>query len=233
VTLPPHQQAQIQSCLLKGDPMGAVRLLRDWTGWDTERAKIYVYDELRKLQPLDAPPVRPPRRRPPPNYDSGILAKIDLIEASLLEELKAAGKHIERLLAGDNYVAAFESKGAVLPDEKLPLLEVVHVCFPEVDLVAEEFKPVTADEMMRTVNECLQYEGDLGSGPQFTPQRRRQLASAIPQYWDCVWRIVQRDSTILACSADIFGHPVFWNYAYVLHSPIDQRCLIVAGLSSD
>jgi len=237
MALSPEQYDELRRRLLLGDPIAAVRYARACTGWDQERAKVLVYDELRRIQGPDAAP--PARVRPntthAPEYSEEILSQIIFLKHAALQSLRQVQREIERITAGANYQVSLDTKAVSSTGGRLPLLESVHTCFPEVPLEASKFKRCSVEQMKAHITECLFYEGDAGSGPLFTDDRRERLArSLIPSYWELVWQMVEHLTTsVHPYAGELIGYPVFWDFAYVLRSHDESRCLIVAGVASD
>ena len=234
--LTPDQHREIVECLRGGHPLEAVRRLRAFTGCVAEHARTYIYDELRRLQP-EPPAANAPGRqkivRPPAEYDQRIISRITFLDDPALTALRDVQRQIAHLHAGDNYVANFDAKAVCFPDTTLPMREAIHLCYPEVELSHDEIVPSSMDALAATVNECLRFDGE-GSSLSHPSRRRRLDAELIPAYWQCVRRIIRATApTVYRCREAPFGYAVWWDFAFILYDPGEQRCLILAGVASD
>ena len=97
--------------------------------------------------------------------------------------------------------------------------------------------PVGPEALVTDVTECLTYDGDASSGPQFTGERIEQLTGKlIPNYWRQLGALVPLESSSFFSYSSYVGLPgyyVFWFFAYLIHHSDTRRCVVITGMSSD
>jgi len=226
------QRDTVDTAIVNGNVIEAMRIHRAYTGSGLAAAKQFV--ESRHSQLL----TDSPQAFPSPTIPS--LAIIEQIAATSKGKLKSVNRllnQIEKTLYGLNYQAKLSVRVAQLPSGTLPPVETIAKLYPDAEPNPDKFSHVTLDELKSNITDRLTYEGDVGSGPQFSVKRRTQLTSQlIPQFWSELDALTPlQDSVCVSYNCDI-GLPgcyVFWFFAFLIHCPQNDRCQVITGMSSD
>lgn len=230
-----EQLAAIDAELTCGHLLVAVRDYRDFTGSDLTTAKLFVDSRHAVLLATVPNAFRQPIA--PKQPDEAIMATIRPISDRELRSLRDVLKKTEKLLYGFNYQVTLSANAASLPYATLPVIETMKILYPDSDPGSSGWTEIALADFNSDIIECLAYEGDSSSGPQFSDRRRMQLSDQlIPDLWLEMAAICPLDeSTILSYNSDsgLPGYHTFWFFAYLIHCSSKGRCLIVTGMSSD
>jgi hypothetical protein len=229
------QLASIDTDLTSGNVIAAIREYRAFTGADLATAKQFVdkrYAELRVTMSTEFPspivPILP---------DPAIMATIALVADRDLAALRRVLDQIEKVLYGLNYQVTLSAKAVALSNHSLPIVETMTLLYPDSKPSIAEMMAITVEELQSDVIDCLTYEGDSSSGPQFCDLNRLRLNDLlIPAMWREISAITPIEKcTILSYNDDtgLPGFYVFWFFACLLHCSANGRCLLITGMSSD
>lgn len=235
MSLSAEQLTIIDTELTNGNLIAAIRAHRTFTGSDLTTAKQFVdarHAELRINSPNTSPPPLAPVRP-----DPAVMATIALVADHDLQALRRVLKETEKLLYGTNYRVTLSANVALLPTASLPVVETLATLYPKSKPGKAKTTVVSIADFKSDVTNCLTYEGDSSSGPQFSPQNRLKLDEVlIPDLWREIAQFTPfEESDILSYNNDtgLLGYYVFWFFAYLIHCPSKRRCLILTGMSSD
>ena len=235
MNLTAEQLASIDAQLFAGDIIAAIRLHRRYTDTQLINAKSFVDHRVEHLRSLQ--PSKFPETSTPPQPDPQILSQITPLPAQDLHKLRSTLTRIEELLPGLNYVAILDVSAATIPNTKLPFNELMLSLYPASVPHDATIMKVSSVELVNDVNECLKYAGRDSAGPQFTDRRFKELTDTLlPQFWQQLNSITPLESALLySYSSDVGlpGYYVFWFYAYLLHCPETNRCVVITGTASD
>jgi len=237
MNLTDDQLAVIDTEIYAGNHVSAIRHLRGFTGAGLVEAKSFV--DLRQRDLLTHFPERfaVHEAERPLVIDDAISSQLRLLS---IRELSGLGRVLDRLrrtVSGDHYQVSLDSKLVHVPLATLPRNEVLRLAYPKSAPQTVEFLPVTVQQLTEHIESCFTYEGDNFHGPGFSPKRRELLTKQlIPTYWRRVDAIVPRREAALYFYDSSVGLPVYdvwWFFAYLVHDTSSERCLILAGASSD
>ncbi len=235
LTLTAEQFALIDTELTNGNLIAAIRTYRTFTGSDVTTAKQFV--DARRAELRVTSPITFPRPTAPVQPDPAVMATITTVAESDLRSLWRVLKETENLLYGINYHVTLSANVASLPNDSLPVIETMATIHPKSKPGKAETTIVSIADFKSDVTDCLTYEGDSSSGPQFSPQNRLKLNEMlIPDLWREIAQFTPfEESDILSYNNDtgLPGYYVFWFFAYLIHCPSKRRCLILTGMSSD
>jgi hypothetical protein len=137
-------------------------------------------------------------------------------------------KRIKKLLYGINYEVSFFLYGP--EDSDLSLIEVLK---RQVSGKCELTGVVQscAKEAIDDISEKVLYEGSTGSGPLKIESKKKELTSLLNEFFN----FISFEEAEIVCEFGLRqGHPaypVFWDFAYDIHS--QNRRWILIGSSSD
>lgn len=229
------QIAAIDEELFAGNIITAIRHYRGFTGASLYVAKSFVDCRLKELR--NDMPSRFPAKPTPPELDSKILQQIESLPECELQSFKATLKKIEKILYGLNYAVTLSVSAARLPTAELPVNELMRALYPESIPYDATIMPVSSEELVAEITECLAYEGDMGAGPQLTARRRAiLLETMLPEYLRQLNVLAPLEaSSLYSYSSDVGipGYCVFWFFAYLIHHHDTKRCFVITGISSD
>jgi hypothetical protein len=223
-----EKRDEIRRLLSAGRVIEAIRSLRAETQWDLIRAKKYVDSFGIEAEP---------QRRKPAPIDQRALAALSLADNGLLKPLARIQNKIQKILFGLNYAVTLSARAVCVPFDEVPFCEVIKACYPDAVPASEGFLPAETEMLQNEIEGCLCYEGDAGSGPQFTPERldklRREL---VPAFWAELRRVLPSDrQEVYRCGYfdGLPGYPVFWDYCFLLWSREQHLAVVLCGSSSD
>jgi hypothetical protein len=229
------QRDTIDAAIVNGNVIEAVRNHRAYTGSDLAAAKQFV--DARHSQLLADCPQRFPSPIPPTVPNPAITDQIVVASNGHLKSVNRLLNKIEKALYGLNYEATLSARVAELPSTNLPAVETIAKLYPDAEPAPDKFSHVTLNELKSDITERLTYEGDIGSGPQFTVKRRTHLTSElIPQLWtelDALTPLEESACVSYNCDIGLPGYYVFWSFAFLIHCPQSNRCSVITGMSSD
>ncbi len=235
MSLSAEQLAVIDAELANGSLIAAIREHRTFTGSDLTTAKHFVDARLAELRVNS--PTTFPRPTAPVHPDPAVMATIATVAESDLRSLRRVLNDTEKLLYGMNYRVTLSANVASLPNYSLPIIETMATIHPKSKPGKAETTIVSIADFKSDVTDCLAYEGDSSSGPQFNSPNRLKLNEVlIPDLWREITQFTPfEESVILSYNNDtgLPGYYVFWFFAYLIHCPSKRRCLILTGMSSD
>jgi hypothetical protein len=235
MNLSASQLVAIDEQLFAGDMIAAIRDHRRFTSAQLVDAKAFI--DLRLEQLRRDQPSRFPITLSPPTLNPQVLQQIVPFLERDLGTFRSTLRQIEKLLYGINYAVTLSVSAAKLPTSDLPVNEMMSVLYPESTPHSATILPVRSEELVTDVTECLTYNGDASSGPQFTAKRFEQLSKIlIPSFWQQLSDLAPLESsTIFSYSSDagLPGYNVFWFFAYLVHHSDPSRCIVITGMSSD
>ena len=140
----------------------------------------------------------------------------------------AAFKKLEHLLYGMNYEVWFNLYGPLDPT-----LDLDQVLKRHVSKAAQvsDISPSSPEEAKAEIMSMLLYEGDLGAGPVDLGDKCEEVASLINQILSSINMDKADQVTGFAFRKDHPAYPVFWDFAYDIHS--NGKRWILVGSSSD
>jgi hypothetical protein len=229
------QLASIDTYLTSGNVIAAIREYRAFTGTDLAAAKQFVDERYAELRVTISTVFPQPIVSTSP--DPAIMATIALVADRELAALRRVLDQIEKVLYGLNYQVTLSAKAVALPHHSLPVIETMATFYPKSKSGMAQTMAITVEELKSGVIDCLTYEGDSSSGPQFCDLNRLRLNDLlIPDMWSEISAITPiEECTILSYNDDtgLPGFYVFWFFAFLLHCPANGRCLVITGMSSD
>jgi hypothetical protein len=235
MVLSDEQLAFIDNALNGGNLIAAIREYRRFTGSDLAAAKQFV--DSRQTELLNTHSNASPMQLAPRQPDPAIKSTIKPVSDLELRPLRYILSEIETLLYGINYQVTLSANAARLPHAILPVIETMMTLYPGSEPESSDTKAASVNELKAVVTDCLQYEGDSSSGPEFNNRKRTRLNdNLLPDLWAAVNAILPlKECNIISYSSDVGipGYPVYWFFAYLIHCSKCGRCLVLAGTSSD
>jgi hypothetical protein len=137
-------------------------------------------------------------------------------------------KRLEHLLYGKNYEVWFNLYGPV--DSTLGLEQVLKGHVSRAAQVSD-ISPSSPEEAKAEIMSMLLYEGDLGAGPVDLDDKREEVASLMNQVFSSIIMDRADQVTRFAFRKGHPAYPVFWDFAYDIHSNGNRWILV--GSSSD
>lgn len=222
------QLAIIDKQLLDGNIVGAIKDLRQFTGFSLAEAKTFVDDRLAYLR-VTQPPRPQPVQKIPPAPSPWMLQQIKPLPDEALREFQSLLSRIDASLRGINYVTTLTVRAATVPELDLPIPELMLTLFPKSTPYEARILPVKPDELVEHVTECFQYVGGGSAKPQL-------INTLLSEYWHHLSRLVPLESSALyyyGSEVGLPGHYIFWRFAYLLHDQKTNRCVVITGNSAD
>ena len=235
MNLSAEQLAAIDAQLIAGDIIAAIREVRGFTGAQLREANSFVDGRLEWLRKVL--PSRFASGATPSTPDPNILRQIELLPDHQLTDFRSALKQIEQLLYGFNYAVTLSVNAVTVPFIDLPINELMLSVYPASTPHLAIVLPIRAAELVTNVTTCLTYAGTQSSGPQFTADRLKKLSETLlPDYWRQLSALTPLDSSrIYTYGSDtgLPGYYVYWFFAYLVHYPNANRCVVITGMSCD
>jgi hypothetical protein len=127
----------------------------------------------------------------------------------------AAFQRLEHLLYGINYEVWFNLYGPIDPT-----LELEQVLKRHVSKTAQvsDVSPSSPEDAKAEIMEMLLYEGDAGAGPLGLEGKREEVASLMSQVLSSINMDKADQVTGFAFRKGHPAYPVFWDFAYDIHS---------------
>jgi uncharacterized protein (TIGR02996 family) len=147
----------------------------------------------------------------------------DAVEIALAE--------LEEVLGGLNYVVSLSVHRVPVEPSGAPQGYVTAALGPKA--VVGRVQPVTGEELLAEVEECLRYRGDAGHGPDGAVLRSQKFKGRVNEVLGYLRKSVA-ESSLVAWFTLRSGHPfypVMWDFACLF---VKARCAVVfIGSSSD
>ncbi len=213
----------IDEQLIAGNIIAAIREYRRLTGSELGDAKRYTGDRLKQLQKENSLEVS--KTSPTQGLSPEMLRQIKPLPESDLHGFRSTLNQIEKVLYGSNYAVSLSVCGAMLPaTSELPINELMSVFYPSSTPQNAKISRVSSEELTADVTQCLTCEGSYSA------------EALMPEYWRQLNALVPLDSSsIYSYDSDVGlpGDYVFWFFAYLIHNPNANRCVVITGMSSD
>lgn len=231
-----EQMLAIDANLIEGSLLNAVREYRASTGCDLLTAKNAVESRLANLK--QSSPQIFEQAPPTVTINGEILRQIQTLPNRDLKPIRTTTKQIERHLSGGNYAVTLSANAVMIPTKSLPIAEVMRKLFAGSDPARAPTPLVTVAEFQADILECLTHQGDaLVEGPRLDERGWTKLRDElIPWFWrelDALAPVSQAIIFHYSSETGLPGYSVWWSFAYLIHDPSTNRCVVITGSASD
>lgn len=137
------------------------------------------------------------------------------------------------MLVGVNYVTFFEAKEFELTNGKLPIREVMLLAYPDSKPDEAPIKQCSLEVMLEETNPCFSYNASFLSRDKADEKVVDNLRAG---FWRGLGSCIDSENAIIYSYNSQIGLPkydIIWQFAWLIHTAAQKKCVFVYGGSPD